>query len=315
MAVQSISTQSAANFDAFSEPSSIAGDDGDSQSDSSNSSDLSSKNILQSNNRRSLQFSFAPTPLLPLSSRQPRNTVGLPPIRLTLLQRRHRQRASYYGQGHPLIHQIQTHMRSHSQYHIISPCHTKSRSMQLAGKLEDIMSSTMLQSPVNGEEKSHYDASTDNLMENAETDSVASMDSNESSSTDAQANSMSGLSKQGQAKVAEEQQKADSNACCSADYVYTAPCDSSTTCPRSSLVFALPTSCPWPSRLSPSPASPRKSSSSSMVSVSCPMSSSSKTRLSTTMATPSWSCPCSNHLMSMPLTRTSARSARPCARS
>lgn len=225
MAVQSISTQSAANFDAFSEPSSIAGDDGDSQSDSSNSSDLSSKNILQSNNRRSLQFSFAPTPLLPLSSRQPRNTVGLPPIRLTLLQRRHRQRASYYGQGHPLIHQIQTHMRSHSQYHIISPCHTKSRSMQLAGKLEDIMSSTMLQSPVNGEEKSHYDASTDNLMENAETDSVASMDSNESSSTDAQANSMSGLSKQGQAKVAEEQQKADSNACCSADYVYTAPCE------------------------------------------------------------------------------------------
>ncbi|KAG9071166.1 hypothetical protein KI688_008709 [Linnemannia hyalina] len=220
MAVQSISTQSAANFNAFSEPTSIAGDDGESKSDSSNGSDLSSKNILHSNNRRSSQFSFAPTPLLPLSSRQPRNTVGLPPIRLTLLQRRHHQRSSYYGQGHPLIHQIQTHIRSHSQYHIISPCHTKSRSVQLA----DIMSSIVLHGPVNGEGKSHGDASADNLMENVETDSVASMDSNESSSSDAQANTVSGLSKEDQAKIAEQQQ-ADGNAYCSADYVYTAPCE------------------------------------------------------------------------------------------
>lgn len=213
------------SFNAFSEPSSIDGDDGDSKSDSSNSSDLNSKNILHSNNRRSLQFSFAPTPLLPLTSRQPRSTVGTPPLRLTLLQRRQRQRASYYGQGHPLINQIQTHMRSHSQYHIISPCHTKSRSMQFAGKLEDILSSTMLHSPMNGEEKTHGDVSTDNLMENAETDSIASMDSNESSSSDAQANNVSDVTKQGQAKVTEEQQQAAGNDCCSAEYVYTAPCE------------------------------------------------------------------------------------------
>ncbi|KAF9149263.1 Calcium-dependent protein kinase 4, partial [Linnemannia schmuckeri] len=146
-----------------------------------------------------------------------RTTVGLPPIRLTLLQRRHHQRASYYGQGHPLIHQIQTHMRSHSQYHIISPCHTKSQSMQLAGKLEDIMSSTMLHGPVEGEGKAHGDASTDNLMENVETDSVASMGSNDSNSPDAQANAVF-VSKQGQAKITEEQQEAAGNACCSADY-------------------------------------------------------------------------------------------------
>ncbi|KAF9131269.1 hypothetical protein BGW39_002052 [Mortierella sp. 14UC] len=224
MAVQSIPTQSAANFNAFSEPSSITSEDGESKSDSSNSSDSHLKSVLHSDNRRSLQFSFAP-----LSRQQRSSTLALPaPIRLTLLQRRHHhhhQRASYYGQGHPLIHQIQTHMRSHSQYHIISPCHTNSRSMQLAGKLEDIMSSTMLQSPLNGEGGMHAASSSDNLMENAETDSVASIDSSESCSTDAQANLMhnTGGSKQGHVNGTDEEEGAA--ACCSADYVYTAPCE------------------------------------------------------------------------------------------
>ncbi|KAG0257412.1 hypothetical protein BGZ95_005242, partial [Linnemannia exigua] len=122
-------------------------------------------------------------------------------------------------------------MRSHSQYHIISPCHTKSRSMQLAGKLEDIMSSTMLQSPLNEGSMSHghgHALSTDNLMENAETDSVASMDSSESYSSDAQANTTHNYtvssSKQGQVKE-EEQQQERAVSCCSAEYVYTAPCE------------------------------------------------------------------------------------------
>ncbi|KAF9904367.1 Serine/threonine-protein kinase 17A [Linnemannia zychae] len=226
MSVQSISTQSAANFNAFSEPSSIASEDGESNSDSSNSSDSRLKNVLHSDNRRSLQFSFAP------SRQQRSSTLALPtPIRLTLLQRRHhRQRASYYGQGHPLIHQIQTHIRSHSQYHIISPCHTKSRSMQLAGKLEDIMSSTMLHSPLNGEGGMHAaSSSSDNLMENAETDSVASSDSSESYSSDAQANPMHNTvgSKQGHAKATEDEveEAASATTCCSAEYVYTAPCE------------------------------------------------------------------------------------------
>ncbi|KAF9091520.1 Serine/threonine-protein kinase 17A [Mortierella sp. GBA35] len=218
MAVQSIPTQSAANFNTFSEPSSIASDEGESKSDSSNSSDLNS--TKNSNNRRSLQLSFAPPP---------RQRTAGPPIRLALFQRRQQKRASYYGQGHPLIHQIQTHIRSHSQYHIISPCHTKSRSMQLAGKLEDIMSSQVLQGPLNGAgsaSKSHHHAAlTDNLMENAETASVASMDSSESnSSSDAQA--ITSI-KQGEVKATEEEDNKDRErpGCCSAEYVYTAPCE------------------------------------------------------------------------------------------
>jgi hypothetical protein len=101
--------------------------------------------------------------------------------------------------------------------------------MQLAGKLEDIMSSTMLQSPVN-EEGMHAALSFDSLMENVETDSVASIDSNESCSSDAQASTMGNTvgSKQGHVKDTEKDKDdkvASSGACCSAEYVYTAPCE------------------------------------------------------------------------------------------
>ncbi|KAF9572615.1 hypothetical protein EC968_009606 [Mortierella alpina] len=77
------------------------------------------------------------------------------PYRNTLLQRRQQQQQhrSSYGHGHPLIHQIQTHIRStsQSQYSVIlSPgLHKKTQSTHLAGKLEDIMSSPIMQGPLN----------------------------------------------------------------------------------------------------------------------------------------------------------------------
>ncbi|KAG0198753.1 hypothetical protein BGX28_007830 [Mortierella sp. GBA30] len=78
------------------------------------------------------------------------------PYRNTLLQRRQQQHQhqhrSSYGHGHPLMHQIQTHIRNNSQSHynvILSPrLHKKSPSIQLAGKLEDILSSPIMQGPL-----------------------------------------------------------------------------------------------------------------------------------------------------------------------
>ncbi|KAG9324523.1 hypothetical protein KVV02_006017 [Mortierella alpina] len=81
------------------------------------------------------------------------------PYRNTLLQRRQQQQQhrSSYGHGHPLIHQIQTHIQTHirstSQSHysvILSPgLHKKTQSIHLAGRLEDIMSSSIMQGPLN----------------------------------------------------------------------------------------------------------------------------------------------------------------------
>ncbi|KAF9289436.1 hypothetical protein BGZ68_009346 [Mortierella alpina] len=91
----------------------------------------------------------------PRSLQQRHMTMVSLPYRNTLLQRRqqHQQHRSSYGHGHPLIHQIQTHIRStsQSQYSVIlSPgLHKKTQSTHLAGKLEDIMSSPMMQGPLN----------------------------------------------------------------------------------------------------------------------------------------------------------------------
>ncbi|KAF9956594.1 hypothetical protein BGZ72_002647 [Mortierella alpina] len=91
----------------------------------------------------------------PRSLQQRHMTMVSLPYRNTLLQRRQQQQQhrSSYGHGHPLIHQIQTHIRStsQSQYSVIlSPgLHKKTQSTHLAGKLEDIMSSPMMQGPLN----------------------------------------------------------------------------------------------------------------------------------------------------------------------
>ncbi|KAF9927630.1 hypothetical protein FBU30_003006 [Linnemannia zychae] len=90
------------------------------------------------------------------------------------------------------------------------------------------MSSKELQIPLHEASsisKTDESVLSDNLMENAETDSVDSHDSTESSSSDAQANS---VDKQGQLSITEEQEHQDASSsvpCCSTDYVYTAPCE------------------------------------------------------------------------------------------
>ncbi|KAF9429431.1 hypothetical protein BGZ76_001312 [Entomortierella beljakovae] len=96
------------------------------------------------------------------------------------------QHRSIYGQGHPLMHQIQAHLRTNSQDlkgdH--NNHHKKNQSIQLADKFQDVMSDPLLQGSLNG----------------------AAVDISETDTTGARAKG-------------EEEQTLES------DYVYTAPCE------------------------------------------------------------------------------------------
>ncbi|KAI8596059.1 hypothetical protein EDD21DRAFT_17108 [Dissophora ornata] len=120
--------------------------------------------------------------------RQPLGT----PIRLALQQRRNQyQHRSTYGHGHPLLQQIQNHIRNKSQssYHLLSPGHKRTQSIQLAGRLEDVMSNPLLQGSLGG--------------------TVSNMDI--------------GVPSKAQNNDVLEEDDEESR-CCS-DYVYTAPCE------------------------------------------------------------------------------------------
>ncbi|KAI1295211.1 hypothetical protein EDD11_007949 [Mortierella claussenii] len=124
---------------------------------------------------------------------QRRQPLG-PPLRLVLQHRRHQyQHRSSYGTGHPLLQQIQTHIRSNSQNyysHLLSPSHKKTQSIQLAGKLEDALSNQLVQSPLQG-----------TLDRTATSPNVKTLE---------EESSMENVEQDG--------------ACCP-DYVYTAPCE------------------------------------------------------------------------------------------
>ncbi|KAF9189444.1 hypothetical protein BGZ51_009555 [Haplosporangium sp. Z 767] len=139
---------------------------------------------------------------------QQRHMTMAVPFRNTLWQRRHQyQHRSSYGHGHPFIHQIQTHIRNSNRSHHnlnLSPGHKKTHSTQLAGKLEDIMSSSLLQGPLN----------------------ASPMDASEEFS---QAHDAIALNAQTQSQMYGQDHAFDKgpespDSCCS-DYVYTAPCE------------------------------------------------------------------------------------------